>query len=108
MRRRKKEGSPLTFGAKLSRLGHRMKDREWRKYGLTLLAGKILGLVILFAAIFAIKQYMVYGTVFADDMAGMAPTTAPATAPAAAVDPYAAIPKADHINALNTVWTLVA
>ena len=30
----------LSFGQKVSRLGHRMKDPEWRRYGMTLMAGK--------------------------------------------------------------------
>src|SRR4051812_38254799 len=102
MRRTRKEGPKLAFGQKVTRLGHRLRDREWRKYGLTLVAGKMLGILVLFAAIWAVKQYATYGTVFADDAAVAA---APTTQAAAAVDPYAAIPKADHINALNTVWT---
>src|SRR4051812_9313104 len=51
MRRTRKEGPKLAFGQKVTRLGHRLCDREWRKYGLTLIAGKMLGLLVLFAVV---------------------------------------------------------
>src|SRR5690349_5760657 len=69
MRRTRKEGPKLSFGHKVTRLGHRLRDREWRKYGLTLIAGKFLGLLVLLAVIWAVKQYATYGTVFADEPA---------------------------------------
>ena len=80
-RRRRDEALPLTgrvpFSYKLQRLGQRMKDPEWRKYGLTLVAGKMLALVLLFSAIFVVKQLITYGVASADDAT---PTTAPAAA----------------------------
>ncbi len=39
----------LSFSYKLQRLGQRMKDPQWRKYGMTLMAGKVIALVLLFA-----------------------------------------------------------
>jgi Amt family ammonium transporter len=93
----------LTYADKFRRLGHRLKDPEWRKYGMTLLLGKFIALGILFLAIIAITAWLKSGNAFAAD----APTTAATTAPAA-VDPYVAAKGGDIINPLNTVWTLVA
>jgi Amt family ammonium transporter len=98
-------GERLRFSEKLSRLGTRLRDPEWRRYGMLLIAGKMIALALLLLAIVAINQYRKYGTVFADDA-----TTAPATTQAAtaAPGPYATAKGGDIINPLNTVWTLVA
>ena len=37
----------LTFAQKVSRLGARLRDREWRRYGGLLLAGKAAAIAIL-------------------------------------------------------------
>src|SRR3954462_2531101 len=36
----------LTFAQKVSRLGARLRDREWRRYGTLLLAGKAAAIAI--------------------------------------------------------------
>jgi ammonium transporter, Amt family len=94
---------------KVSRLGTRLKDPEWRKYGRTLLAGKFLGLVAVFIIMMLVQVVpaMLSGTSRADDAATQ-PTTAPAAAAPAAPDPYATAKAGDIINPLNTVWTLIA
>ena len=97
---------------KLSRLRARVRDPEWRRYGLTLIAGKMIGLALIGLMMLAVARFMKYGSVFADDA-----TTAPATAPAAAAAPTtmpAMLPdlgdptKNPTINPINTTWTLIA
>ena len=58
-------GPPLSFSSRVSRLGLRLKDPEWRRYGLTLIAGKFLGLALLFAVIvaFAVIPSLLSGSV---------------------------------------------
>ena len=103
------EGNKLRLSEKFSRLGTRMKDPEWRRYFKLIALGKFLGLAILLTVMAGIAYWMRSATSFADTPATMPAmaATMPATAPAA-VDPYASIKIADHVNALNTVWTLVA
>ena len=43
----------MTFAEKCSRLAARLRDREWRQYGMLLLAGKALGIAALFIIIVA-------------------------------------------------------
>jgi Amt family ammonium transporter len=96
----------LTLTDKFVRLRNRLKDPEWRRYGRTLLLGKLLALTLLFAGILAFAWYQKSGSALADQ-----PTTAPAAtqpAAAAAPDPYATAKAGDMINPINTVWTLVA
>src|SRR4051812_20972644 len=99
----------LRFPEKCARLGDRLRDAEWRRYGATLLLGKLIGVALLLAAIFIVPKLpdLLFGgsTAFAQQSA-----TAPATAPAAAAapDPYSTAKAGDIINPLNTVWTLVA
>jgi Amt family ammonium transporter len=95
----------LTFSQKVSRLRMRLSDPQWRKYGLSLVAGKMLGLAIVLATILAIAYWMRSTTAFAQDAGA---TAAAATQPAAAApDPYATAKGGDIINPLNTVWTLL-
>ena len=103
------EGNKLRLSEKFSRLGTRMKDPEWRRYFKLIAVGKFLGLAILLTVMAGIAYWMRSTTSFADTPATMPAmaATMPATAPAA-VDPYASIKIVDHVNALNTVWTLVA
>jgi Amt family ammonium transporter len=75
-----------------------LRDPKWRRFGLTLLAGKALGLCVLFAII-------IIGPRLPDMLLGGSSAMGQATT--APADPYAAIKPADHINALNTVWTLL-
>ncbi len=95
----------LTFAGKLNRLGHRLKDPEWRRYGRQLLLGKLVALGVLLLVIAAVRYYINSTTALADE-AAIATTQAAATQPAA-VDPYSGIKLPDHVNALNTLWTLL-
>ena len=92
----------LSLHGKFSRLSERMKDPQWRRYGRLLLAGKMLGVLLVIAAIAGWAYMQRASTIYADGATSV-PATAPATAPAA-VEPKAS----DIINPLNTVWTLVA
>ena len=81
----------LTFAEKLTRLRGRLKDPQWRKYGGTMLGGKMIGvgLVLLIMGTFTM---LFFSHVFA------------AQAPAAPPD----LKGNDIVNPINTVWTLVA
>src|SRR3954466_2339382 len=80
------DASTLSFSQKVSRLGSRFKDAEWRRYGATLLAGKVLGVMgVLLIAAFVTQTFLT--SVHAAD---------------------APIPAANIVNAVNTSWTLVA
>lgn len=129
MKGKHKEENKLSLSAKLSRLRERLRDPQWRRYGLLLYAGKMLGVAAIFFVMvgvpFVIQESgKVAGTsVFAEDKpadakpadakpadakpADAKPADA-AAAPAPAPDPYASIKTPDHVNALNTVWVLVA
>lgn len=72
--------------AKLGRLAQRLHDAEWRKYGFTLAAGKMIGIVFAFAGIMLI-QSLIGGQ-------------------ATAAEPV--VKAKDVINPLNTLWTLLA
>jgi Amt family ammonium transporter len=109
-RRRAKEAERLSFAGKVVRLGHRLKDPQWRRYGLTLMAGKFIALaIILFVVLVAVPSIASH-TALAQDTATTQAATQPTTqaAAAAAPDPYATAKGGDIINPLNTVWTLVA
>ncbi len=107
----------MSFSGKVSRLSHRLRDKEWRKYGYTLIAGKMLGLVLILSVILAVMigpKLLSGRNAFAQQAAAAsqpatapvatsAPTTAPATPLTTAVqatDPY--------VNPINTAWTLIA
>jgi Amt family ammonium transporter len=111
MRTVRKDKYKLSMSEKMFRLRVRLRDPEWRRYGMLLIGGKLLGLAVLMAIIVAINiapRFMDGSAAFAqDNMQAMAPTTAPATQ-AAAVDPLTLIKAGDIVNPLNTVWTLVA
>src|SRR5665213_2847865 len=80
------DASTLSFSQKLSRLGSRFKDAEWRRYGLTLLGGKVVGVLgVLLIAAFITETFL---------------TSAHAA--------DAPIPAANMVSAINTVWTLIA
>ena len=112
--RHREESLPLKD--KLARLTVRMKDPEWRRYGITMASGKLLGLVVVIGMMVLIPVLLTGTSVRADT-----PTAATAQAPApAAVAPPAAAPvpapapappvvlAKDIVNPLNTVWTLLA
>src|SRR6266481_6296174 len=78
----------LSLSQKLSRLAGRLRDREWRKYGGTLLAGKVLG-VGLVLLVTTVVTGLFFTHVYAQ-------TAAPE------------VKAADIVNPVNTMWTLVA
>jgi ammonium transporter, Amt family len=81
-----KKGERLSWAGKVSRLRERMRQPEWRRYGMLVLAGKLIGVSLLLLVIFNVSG--IFGAkVFAAD---------------------AEVKAADVVNPLNTVWTLVA
>ena len=76
----------LTMTQKLSRLATRLRQPEWRAFGGALLAGKALGIILVFAI-----MAIVYS------MLGSA---------AHAADPV--LKGNDIVNPLNTMWVLIA
>ena len=79
-------GEALSFSQKLVRLGGRLRDPQWRKFGATLLGGKIAGLACTLLIMSAVT-----GLFFAKVMAADVTVKA-----------------ADVINPINTAWTLIA
>jgi ammonium transporter, Amt family len=77
----------LAFSEKVGRLIIRLRDPEWRRYGGTLLAGKVVGVASVLL-IMAVVTYLFFGHVLADD----APV----------------VKASDVVNPVNTAWTLVA
>ena len=76
----------LTFAEKLTRLTGRLRDREWRRYGATLLFGKVAGVgstLLIMAAVTGIF----FSKVLAAD---------------------STVKAADVVNPINTAWTLIA
>ena len=76
-----------SLSQKLSRLGTRLRDSEWRRYGGLLLLGKLTGIGLLLAGILF----------FNPDLLGLR---------ALAADPV--LKANDIVNPINTMWTLVA
>src|SRR6202163_644768 len=83
-----KKGNNLSLSVKLSRLATRLRDPEWRRYGGTLLAGKVLG-VGLVLAIMAVASAAFIAQVYAQ-------TGTPE------------VKASDVVNPVNTAWTLIA
>ena len=76
----------LTVLRKISRLGSRLQQPQWRRYGITLFAGKILGVgAVLVIAAFVTE--LCFTKVFAADTP---------------------VKAADIVNPVNTAWTLIA
>jgi Amt family ammonium transporter len=78
----------MTFSQKLSRLATRLTDAEWRRYGGTLIAGKMIGVAAVLLCIATISG-LFFAHVFAAD---------------AAPD----VKALDIVNPVNTMWTLIA
>ena len=77
----------LTFSRKLGRLRMRLRDSEWRQYGMLLFLGKALGISALcLAAILWNPGLIGWNTLAADP----------------------ALKGNDIVNPINTVWTLIA
>jgi Amt family ammonium transporter len=128
------DGRKLCFSEKLSRLGVRMRDPQWRRFAMTIAAGKMLGLFLTFMAILlvpvalkvvpalldgpAVKADSATApatSTMADTMAASATASAPASTAAAAAPPVPAMvgdiadpTKNPTISPINTAWTLVA
>ncbi|MEH2360347.1 ammonium transporter [Nostoc sp.] len=86
-----KKKIPLTVGQsqqvnKLARLGQRLRDPEWRRYGYLLLLGKAMAIVMLFMVFAFIPNLM--------------------ETPVLAADPV--LRGNDIVNPINTLWTLLA
>src|SRR5579864_5097589 len=81
-----RRGGSLSLSQKLSRLRARLREPRWRRYGATMLAGKVAGVGLTLLIMAAVT-----GIFFAKVMA--ADTTVKA---------------ADIVNPVNTAWTLVA
>jgi Amt family ammonium transporter len=77
----------LTMSQKVARFRLRLQDQEWRQHGALLVAGKLIGVAVLMAAILAFNQGVLGRIAFGAD---------------------AEVKAADVVNPLNTVWTLVA
>ena len=112
------KGEKLSFRGKLSRLTDRMKDPEWRRYGLVMASGKMLGLAVVLGMMILIPLLLSGTSVRAGDAPAAVSTPAPAPtaaspapeatpAPAPAPAPPVVLAK-DIVNPLNTVWTLIA
>ena len=78
----------LSLTAKLSRLRGRLRDKQWRRYGGLLIAGKAMGLLAVLAVIYLVSNFC-----FAHVYAAEGPPE---------------IKAADVVNPINTTWTLVA
>ena len=87
----------LTFSEKVSRLRIRLREPQWRQYGVLVLTGKALGIAVLFGLIFA-------GTMLVRTASG---TAVFAQGAAAAPDPYKTAIAGDLINPNNTGWGLL-
>lgn len=85
--RRTSDGIVVSPAGKLTRLGTRLKDREWRNYGATMLAGKLMG-VGAALLIGGFVTTLCFAHVFAADTPG--------------------VKAADIVNPVNTAWTLIA
>jgi hypothetical protein len=80
MRSKVKKREKLSLSEKISRLTLRLRDPEWRRYGATLLAGKMLGIAIFFVAIVVIPAIMSHAA-YAQDATTQASTQRPASQP---------------------------
>jgi hypothetical protein len=103
--RRSPEARKLSYPEKFTRLATRLRDSQWRHYGMMLLAGKALGIAVLFGMI-AIGTTLIRsasGTpVYAQQAAAALPEGA-VTPP----DPYKTTTGGDIINPVNTAWVLL-
>jgi len=78
----------LSLSEKFLRLGKRLRDPEWRRYGAALLGGKFLGIVAVLLFITVVSGVL-FTSVYAQS--GTPEVKA-----------------ADIVNPVNTAWTLIA
>jgi len=76
----------LSFAEKLTRLSGRLRDPEWRKYGATLLTGKMAGVASTLLIMAAVTGIFFSKVLAADST----------------------VKAADVVNPVNTAWTLIA
>jgi ammonium transporter, Amt family len=106
------KGGRLTYPEKFSRLTARLRDPQWRRYGALLLAGKALGIALLFGIIVGGPTLVrdasdLFGTVVHAQQNAPAPAEVATVPPAAApVDHYKTATGGDIINPVNTAWVL--
>jgi len=94
------EPTKLTYAQKFSRLAHRLKDPDWRRYGRNLLVGRMLGLLALPVAILVIGQIISLFTI------ATAHAETPAAMPVMPADLVDMV-KNPVINPINTGWVLI-
>ena len=76
----------LSWSQKISRLGNRMRDPEWRRYGRLLLAGKLMGIGLMIGLLVLAPEVIGWTSYAADgELTGNA-----------------------VVNPLNTFWVLMA
>jgi ammonium transporter, Amt family len=85
--RSKKHSRSHTWPGKVSRFMNRLRTPEWQRYGMLLLAGKLVGIALLVFAAYLLNPGLLGFRVFAAD-----PT----------------MKGNDIVNPVNTMWTLVA
>ena len=104
-----RELDKLSFTEKFSRLRKRLKKAKWRRYGMLLMAGKMLGLIALLSIIGVGTAVVSTAWDWTHPVAAHAqePATAASTIPTAPPDPYKAANAGDIINPLNTAWVLL-
>jgi Amt family ammonium transporter len=78
----------LSLSEKFFRLGKRLRDPEWRRYGAALLGGKFLGIVAVLLFITVVSGVL-FTSVYAQSAAPE-------------------VKAADVVNPVNTAWTLIA
>lgn len=91
------DSGKLGLSGKVARLRQRLRDPQWRHYGLLLLAGKAIAIAIVLATIVIFQQLRKSGIAMADE----------APAAQAAVDPYTLVKTGEIINPINTLWVLL-
>src|SRR3954468_10429596 len=87
MRRIRAKNRSMPQAGKLARLRERLKSSEWRRYGMVVLAGKLIGIGALVGATYLFNPDLLGFKVFA-------------------ADPV--LKGNDVVNPINTLWTLVA
>lgn len=93
----------------MKRFIEKFKNSEDRKYFLTYLGAKLLGVAVLFMMYQAMKVIFAHSNAWADEMPGMAGAASAAAAAAAPAAPAASAAAAipGYVNPINTVWVLV-
>ncbi|HWZ89665.1 MAG TPA: ammonium transporter [Polyangiaceae bacterium] len=92
----------LSLALKFSRLGGRLRDPEWRRFGRNLLLGKFLGLMALALAILAFH----YATLYVSGTPAYAEPAPAAGSPVLSTD-LVDMAKNPMINPINTMWVLL-